>query len=135
MLYSVLEDAISRVKSRAITPEEENDDGYIVELLQMSYGLHKQTKELIYRPFWVAAKILQQSPFHQTLKKDDSTEFTGQGVPIRSLLDLQANLDIELDVRPGFGVEGRSGVSRDILKENRDRALLLFRQYLPRGYL
>lgn len=135
MLYSVLEDAISRVKSRAITPEEENDEGYIVELLQMSYGLHKQTKELIYRPFWVAAKILQQSPFHQSLKKDDATEFTGQGVPIRSLLDLQANLDVELDVRPGFGVESRGGGSKEILKEKRDRALLLFRQYLPRGYL
>ena len=135
MLYSVLEDAISRVKSRAITPEEEKDEDYIVELLQMSYGLHKQTKELIYRPFWVAAKILQQSPFHQTLKKDDATEFSGQVVPIRSLLDLQANLDIDLDVRPGFGIDGHSGLSKDILREARDRAMLIFRQYLPRGYL
>lgn len=135
MLYSDLKSAISRVKSRAVTPEDEKDEDYIIELLQMSYGLHKQTKELIYRPFWVAAKILQQSPFHQSLKRDDTTEFTGQNVPIRSLLDLQANLDVDLDVCSGFGVEGQGGLSKDILKDRRDRALIFFRQYLPRGYL
>ena len=133
MLYSTLQSALERVKDR--TSESEEKEDYVIELLEMSYGFHKQTRELVYRPFWVAAKILQQSPFYQTLKKDDSTEFTGQQVPIQSLLDLQANLDVDLDVRPGFGVSSGKGSNRDALKENRDRALIIFRQYLPRGYL
>lgn len=134
MLYSILDDAVTRVKDRA-SLQPKDDESYIIELLEISYGLHKQTRELIYRPFWVAAKILQQSPLHQTLKSDDSTEFTGQAVPIQSLLDLQSNLDVDLDVRPGFGILGNGRSSSDILREGRDRALLILRQYLPRGYL
>lgn len=133
MLYSNLQSALERVKDRTAESEEKED--YVIELLEMSYGFHKQTRELVYRPFWVAAKILQQSSFYQTLKKDDSTEFTGQEVPIQSLLDLQANLDVDLDVRPGFGVSAGKRVDRAVLKENRDQALIIFRQYLPRGYL
>lgn len=133
MLYSTLDNAVSRVKDRASLLDKDQDT-YIVELLEMSYGLHKQTRQVIYRPFWVAAKILQQSPFHQTLKKDDSTEFTGQEIPIQSLLDLQSNLDVDLDVKPGFGIMSSGKSSRDILEDGRDRAVMFLRQYLPRGY-
>ena len=132
-MYTVLSDALLRVKDRAGLDTKE-EDAYVIELLEMSFGFHKETRELTYRPFWVAAKILQQSQFHQTLKKDETTEFTGQAVPIQSLLDLQANLDFDLDVRPGFSVEGKMNSSKK-LKDLNDRALVLLRQYLPRGYL
>ena len=132
MLYLNMADAIARVKER-VASESKNDDSYIEELLDTSYGLHKTTGELCYRPFWVAAKILEQSLDRQELESDDSTKFTGFKIPIKSLLELQANLDMELDVRPGFGFRG--SINSGNLENTYKMAIVLLRQYMPRGYL
>ncbi|PHJ69145.1 hypothetical protein VF14_03140 [Nostoc linckia z18] len=46
-----------------------------------------------YRPYWVAAKLLEQAPQHQQLASADGVGFTGMVRPIESYLELQRGLD------------------------------------------
>lgn len=46
-----------------------------------------------YRPWYVAAKALEQDLDTQSIESADDVKFTGQQVPIRSLLEWQAAID------------------------------------------
>lgn len=46
-----------------------------------------------FRPYWVIAKLLEQSPQHQQLSNADGVGFTGMVRPIESYLDIQRGLD------------------------------------------
>lgn len=58
----------------------------------------------IYRPYFVAAKILQQNRADVTLKSADGATFTNLEGMIQSLMDEQLRLDqsLNLEVPPGF---------------------------------
>jgi hypothetical protein len=133
-LYTDLDQAVTRAKERSAA--QAKDEAYIRELLQISHGIHKTTQEIVFRPFYVAAKFLEQSRRDQTLKKADKAEFTGQALPIESLLGLQRALDADLDVPPSFAIanDGIEMPSAAQLKANYDSALLTMRQFQPRGF-
>ncbi|AUB37414.1 hypothetical protein COO91_03359 [Nostoc flagelliforme CCNUN1] len=46
-----------------------------------------------FRPYWVIAKLLEQSSQHQQLSNADGVGFTGMVRPIESYLDIQRGLD------------------------------------------
>ena len=57
-----------------------------------------------YRPYYVVAKLLEQTPAHQQLGSADGVSFTGMVRPIQSYLDIQLALDLKYGwiVPPGF---------------------------------
>ena len=132
MLYSDLPSALERARERAAVTTKA--DSYLTELLQMSYGTSKQTGEIVYRPFYAAAKFLEQSRRDQTLKEADNAKFTGQALPIESLLALQFSLDQDLNIRPAFVIAyPHPGIGQ--LKAGYEAALIFARQLQPRGFL
>lgn len=128
LLYTNLDSALARAKERSMAKAA--DEGYLSELLQISFGTHRRTNEVVYRPFYVAAKYLEQSRRDQTLVEADGAKFTGQKIPIRSLLDLQEALDADLYIRPSFRIASDLGQ----LKNAYDMAIEQLKQYQPRGY-
>lgn len=90
-MYTTLSGALSRAKERSGATS--TDDAYLTELLNLSAG--KDGSDVThYRPFFVAAKYLEQNRGQQALKKaKDGIEFTGLAKPIESLLALQASYD------------------------------------------
>lgn len=127
-LYSSLDNALARAKERSMAKPA--DESYLKELLQISFGTHKTTNQIIYRPFYVAAKYLEQSRRDQILAEADGAKFTGLKVPIRSLLDLQQALDVDLYIRPEFRIVSNVGN----LKAGYEAAIAQLKQYQPRGY-
>jgi hypothetical protein len=102
--YLVLADALARAKERSGATSI--DDGYLTELLTLSAGVDGAS-QTHYRPFYCAAKWLEQNRPAQTLKKaKDGVEFTGLATPIASLFALQLAYDAsqQLTVPPGFEV-------------------------------
>jgi hypothetical protein len=99
-LYLTIEDALKRARERADAGAEANE--YLRELLFFSAGKSKSTGAQVFRPFYCAAKYLEQSRADQTLTEADGAKFTGQALPIKSLFDLQASIDLGLDVPIGF---------------------------------
>jgi hypothetical protein len=73
-------------------------------MLELSKGVRKSDSVPVYRPFFVAAKHLEQNPRHQQLVKADGAEFTGMKTAIASLFAMQASLDQALIVPLGFEV-------------------------------
>jgi hypothetical protein len=127
-LYSSLDSALARAKERSMAKPA--DESYLKELLQISFGTHKTTNQIIYRPFYVAAKYLEQSRRDQILAEADGAKFTGLKVPIRSLLDLQQALDVDLYIRPEFRIVSNVGN----LQAGYEAAIAQLKQYQPRGY-
>lgn len=128
LLYTTLDSALTRAKERSMAKAA--DEPYLSELLLISFGIHRQTNEVVYRPFYVAAKYLEQSRRDQTFSEADGAKFTGQKTPIRSLLDLQEALDADLYIRPSFRICSDLGE----LKNAYDMAIEQLKQYQPRGY-
>lgn len=101
MAYLILADALARAKERSGATSA--DDVYLSELLDLSSALDKSSVRH-YRPFYVAARWLEQSRTQQALSEADGAKFTGLAKPIASLMELQAAYDAsnELAVPKGF---------------------------------
>lgn len=100
MLYTTIEDALKRARERAEAGPEATE--FLREMLYFSAGKSKADEQTVFRPFYCAAKYLEQSRADQTLTEADGAKFTGQAIPIKSLFDLQASIDLGLIVPPGF---------------------------------
>lgn len=92
-MFTTLADALNRAKERSGATAQ--DDSYLSELLTLSAGKN-EANETIYRPFYCAAKWLEQNRSAQNLKEADGVKFTGLATPIASLLELQASSDTAL---------------------------------------
>lgn len=101
MMYLVKADALNRAKERSGATE--NDEVYLTELLDISAGIDTIGTQH-FRPFYVAAKFIEQNQTVHTLKEADAVVFTGLPIPIASLLALQAAYDAanSLIIPPGF---------------------------------
>jgi hypothetical protein len=134
-LYTDINQALVRAKERGNAKAA--DEVYLTELLQMSVGVHRETGETVHRPFYVAAKYLEQSRRDQTLKEADGAKFTGQAVPIASLLDQQFALDADLIVPWQYQIHGNNRgtiPSAGQLKAGYDAAILTMQRFQPRGF-
>ena len=129
-LYTDLSEALKRARERSASKQA--DETYLLEILQMSYGVHRITDQIVYRPFYAAAKWLEQSRRDQSITETDKVKFTGQKVPIASLLDLQRALDMELKIKPEFMIFADCSIGD--LKSKYDMAVLTLRQFQPRGH-
>lgn len=100
-MYTVLAEALARAKERSGATSA--DDVYLTELLTLSAGKAPDAVTH-YRPFYCAAKWMEQDKAKQALKKAGDVEFTGLAAPISSLVNLQASLDqaLELTIPKGF---------------------------------
>lgn len=105
-MYTNLVDALARAKERSGATTA--DDAYLTELLTLSSG--KDASQVVhYRPFYCAAKWLEQNRGQQLLKKaKDGIEFTGLAKPIESLLALQAAYDSGQGLTVPVGFEAAS---------------------------
>ena len=99
--YTLITKALDRAKERSGASTA--DDAYLTELLTMSAGVDAETITH-YRPFYVAAKWIEQNQDAQTLTEADGAKFTGLAKPIESLLALQSAYDSanKLTVPKGF---------------------------------
>jgi hypothetical protein len=97
-LTASLDRAIERTQGQATLADEE----WLTEMLTLSAGTVESTTH--YRPYYVAAKLLEQKLAAQTLSEADGAVFTGLATPIASLLNLQASYDsaMALTVPAGF---------------------------------
>jgi len=103
--YTVLSEALTRAKERATAPA--SADAYMGELLELSAGLDTSGVKH-YRPFYVAAKWLEQNRPDQSISEADGAKFTGMATPIASLLALQLAYDTANGVTPPPGFEAGS---------------------------
>ncbi|MEM1240847.1 MAG: hypothetical protein AAGI45_13485 [Cyanobacteria bacterium P01_H01_bin.26] len=101
MTYLNQAEALARAKERSGATAA--DDEYLNELLTMSSALDADGLTH-YRPFYCAAKWIEQNRPAQTLTEASGTKFTGLQKPIDSLLALQRSYDQAngLDVPDGF---------------------------------
>lgn len=108
MAYLELAASLARAKERANA--RASADAYMTELLELSAGTDAQNITH-YRPFYVAAKWLEQNRQDQTFTEADGAKFTGQAKPIESLLGLQFAYDTAngLTIPPGFEAGSSSG--------------------------
>jgi hypothetical protein len=106
--YAVLPDCLNEVKNnpavRGLSPSTDYDS-HLDNQLVISAG--KNSSDVtIYRPYYVAAKFLEQLRSQQILSKaEDGVTFTGLAKPIESLLNLQAALDLSLGLTVPEGFE------------------------------
>lgn len=104
-MYTDLNACLNEVKTNPATrglPGVEYDS-YLTNQLEVSAGKNSAA-ETVYRPYYVAAKFLEQLRSQQTVSEADQAKFTGLALPIASLLGQQAALDkaLGLTVPPGF---------------------------------
>jgi hypothetical protein len=97
-MYASLEAALNRARERSAAT---NSDELLTELLELSAGTRKDTAAREYRPFYVAARYLEQAGSQQ-IAEADGVKFTGMKTPIVSLMALQRSLDAALIVPEGF---------------------------------
>jgi hypothetical protein len=102
MLYRDLNEALVRAKERSGNPS--GADSFMTDLLYASAGKGRVDQGTCYRPFYVAAKWLEQDLSSQELSEASGAKFTGLKTPIRSLLDIQYGLDQDLIVPKGFEI-------------------------------
>jgi hypothetical protein len=106
--YAVLLDCLNEVKMnpavRGLSPGIEYDP-HLENQLLISAGKNP-SNTTIYRPYYVAAKFLEQLRSQQVLSQaEDGVKFTGLAKPIESLLALQAALDLSLGLTVPAGFE------------------------------
>jgi len=101
MIYTDLTQSLNRAKERSGATI--NDEVYLTELLNLSAGIDTIGVKH-FRPFYVAAKFIEQNQSIHTLKEADAVVFTGLPIPIASLLALQAAYDAanSLIIPPGM---------------------------------
>lgn len=104
-MYTVKADCLNEVKTNPAVRgliSGTTYDAYLNNQLDITAG----TKDSItyYRPYYVAAKFLEQLRSQQAIAEADGAKFTLLEKPIASLLALQASLDesLGLSVPPGF---------------------------------
>lgn len=99
-MYESLSTALARAQERAGTS---GDDEYLTEVLTLSAGVDGDGATQ-YRPYYAAAKFLEQNRSAQTLSAAGDVKFTGLAKPIESLLGLQASIDkaLGLIIPEGF---------------------------------
>lgn len=106
-MYPTIQAALAEVKTNPATAGlvTAEYDGYLTNLLTLSAGV-MPTGETEYRPFYVAARLLEQLRSGQTLLSADGVVFTGLIKPIASLFAQQGAIDqaLSLIVPPGFDV-------------------------------
>lgn len=109
MPYIVLAAALTRTKERC--QAEASDDVFLTELLEMSAG-KDAAGTVHFRPFFVAAKFLEQNPDLRDLSEGDGAKFTLAQPRIESLLNLQHQYDVAngLDVPPGMSAIATNAV-------------------------
>jgi hypothetical protein len=104
-MYTDLAACLNEVKinpaTRGLIAAEYDD--YLTNQLTISAGLNA-TGATIYRPYFVAAKFLEQLRAKQEIAKAKGVEFTGLALPIESLLAQQASLDRALTASMGLVV-------------------------------
>jgi hypothetical protein len=100
-MYTDLSQSLARAKERSGATTA--DDAYLTEVLTLS-AARDQAGVLNYRPYFAAAKFLEQNRAQQQIDSADGVKFTGLKTPIESLLRLQASVDsaLGLDVPAGF---------------------------------
>jgi hypothetical protein len=92
--YLDIDDALARAKERSQGQATTADDEWLEELLGMSAGATAAVPPVThYRPYYCAAKLLEQKQSAQLLSEADGAKFTGLAKPIASLLALQAAYD------------------------------------------
>lgn len=98
-----LDEALDRAKERTQGQATTADDDWLTELLEMSAALDPD-EVTHFRPYFAAAKLLEQKLSAQLVESADGATFTGLATPIASLLLLQAGYDSAngLAVPPGF---------------------------------
>jgi hypothetical protein len=89
MAFLTLQPALDRARERSQAAT--TDDAYLTELLELSAG--KAEAVTHYRPYYVAAKFLEQNLARQQISAADGATFTLLKKPIESLLDLQSAYD------------------------------------------
>lgn len=102
-MYSDLSAALARAKQASTLNPALINDSYAVELLQLSAG--KTLLDVVeYRPFIVAAALLEQDPKTQRLIETKGTKFDNLQRTIDSLYKQQYRIDqaLELVIPPGF---------------------------------
>lgn len=96
--------ALDRVKDRAaiLSPEQ---DSYIEELLSVSAATTGESV-VVYRPYYVAAYILEQDISKQQISSAGDVDFTQLVTVIASLRSLQLSFDLanSLIIPPGMEV-------------------------------
>lgn len=99
--YLVLATALARSKERSGAAD--TDDEFLTEVLEMSAGTDS-LQVTHYRPFYTAAKWIEQNQPTHLLAKADGATFTGLMKPIDSLLQMQRAYDLAngLDIPDGF---------------------------------
>lgn len=96
--------AMDRVKERS-SLSSPVQDSYIEEILTLSAG-STPDQPLVYRPYYVAALILEQDVSRQQLTKAGDVEFTQFITVIQSLRSLQYAFDLanKLTLPPGMEI-------------------------------
>lgn len=92
MAYTVLAASLTRAKERCQGRASDADDVWLTEMLELSAGTDAGGITH-YRPYYVAAKFLEQTLADQTVASADGAVFTGLVKPIASLMALQAAYD------------------------------------------
>jgi hypothetical protein len=101
-MYDNLPKALTKVK-RLIQAENNSRDADIEDLLELSAG--KDSSGVThYRPWFVAARMVQQDPDIQSISEADKVVFTGWLPTIRSWLEDQMGYDasLALTIPPGY---------------------------------
>lgn len=114
MAYTVLADALARAKERCQGKATAADDAWLTEILGFSAGTVGGVTH--YRPYYCAAKLLEQKQSVQGLSEAEGVKFTGLTLPIASLLALQQAYDLAfaLEIPAGFEVPTASRATRSI---------------------
>lgn len=101
MAFLTLGPALDRARERSQAAS--SDDAYLTELLELSASKAADAATH-YRPYYVAAKFLEQNLARQQISAADGATFTLLKKPIESLLDLQSAYDRAqgLSVPAGF---------------------------------
>jgi len=114
-MYSSLPTALAEVKTNPATAGliTTEYDAYLTNLLNVSAGM-LPTGETEYRPFYVAARLLEQLRSGQTLSSADGVSFTGLVTPIASLFAHQGAIDraLQLTIPAGFEVSPPASARR-----------------------
>lgn len=118
--YLNINTALLRAKERCQGKATSADDPWLREMLNMSAGTVGGVAH--YRPYYCAAKLLEQKQSAQTISEADGAKFTGLALPIASLFDLQSAYDKANGVQVPAGFEAVTTGS-NILPRLRSRSV------------
>lgn len=91
-MFTIKADALAITKNR-LDYDDTDNTLFIETLLDISAGKTQDGLQLVYRPFYVAAKELEQR-FTNNLAEADGVKFLQYAKQIASLLAMQVSLDL-----------------------------------------